>query len=193
VEQRTPADQHDTVILPVPADPAQAAPAPAHTGPQGQVEQHDTVVLRVPSATSPASAASPASPGPAPVGSWAMGGWQPVSDPRTPTRHYPPNVWAHVPPFLPPAAPHPRPVLVMRNNAAVVGATLGSVSLFLSLLPLIGIVAWVLAPIGLLSSAVGLFVGFSRKVGRVGAVWGLLTSGLALLVCLAWTALLLAL
>jgi hypothetical protein len=81
----------------------------------------------------------------------------------------------------------------MRNNAAVIGATLGSVSLFLSLLPLIGIVAWVLAPIGLLSSGIGLLVGASRKVGRVGALWGLLTSGVALLVCMAWLALLLAL
>jgi hypothetical protein len=81
----------------------------------------------------------------------------------------------------------------MRNNAAVVGATLGSVSLFLALIPLIGVVAWVLAPIGLMSSVVGLIVGASRKVGRVGALWGLLTSGAALLVCLAWAALLLAL
>jgi hypothetical protein len=80
----------------------------------------------------------------------------------------------------------------MRNNAAVIGATLGSVSLFLSLLPLIGIVAWVLAPIGLLSSGIGLLVGASRKVGRVGALWGLLTSGVALLVCMAWLALVLA-
>jgi hypothetical protein len=95
-----------------------------------------------------------------------------------------------VPPFIPPASPAP---VVMRNNAAVVGATLGSVSLFLSLIPLIGIVAWVLAPIALLTSAVGLLVGMARKVGRVGAVWGLLTSGLALLVCIAWTALVLAL
>jgi hypothetical protein len=81
----------------------------------------------------------------------------------------------------------------MRNNAAVIGATLGSVSLFLSLLPFIGIVAWVLAPIGLLSSGIGLLVGASRKVGRVGALWGLLTSGVALLVCMAWLALVLAL
>jgi hypothetical protein len=81
----------------------------------------------------------------------------------------------------------------MRNNAAVIGATLGSVSLFLALLPLIGIVSWLLAPIGLVSSGIGLFVGMARKVGRVGAVWGLLTSGLALLVCMAWTALILAL
>jgi hypothetical protein len=91
---------------------------------------------------------------------------------------------------MPASAP---PVLIMRNNAAVIGATLGSVSLFLSLIPLIGIVAWVLAPIGLLSSGVGLLVGVSRKVGRVGALWGLLTSGGALVVCLAWAALVLAL
>ena len=87
------------------------------------------------------------------------------------------SAWSQVPPFMPASAP---PVLVMRNNAAVIGATLGSVSLFLSLIPLIGIVAWVLAPIGLLSSGVGLLVGVSRKVGRVGALWGLLTSGVAL-------------
>ena len=84
------------------------------------------------------------------------------------------SAWSQVPPFMPQAA---APVLVMRNNAAVIGATLGSVSLFLSLIPLIGIVAWVLAPIGLLSSSIGLLVGASRRVGRVGALWGLLTSG----------------
>jgi hypothetical protein len=98
------------------------------------------------------------------------------------------SAWSQVPPLV--GAP---PVLLMRNNAAVVGATLGSVSLFLALIPLIGVVAWVLAPIGLMSSVVGLVVGASRKVGRVGAIWGLLTSGAALLVCLAWAALLLAL
>jgi hypothetical protein len=103
---------------------------------------------------------------------------------------HPASAWSQVPPFMPPAAP---PVVVMSNNAAVIGATLGSVSLFLSLLPLIGIVAWVLAPIGLLSSGIGLLVGASRKAGRVGALWGLLTSGVALLVCMAWLALLLAL
>lgn len=84
------------------------------------------------------------------------------------------------------------PILVMRNNAAVVGATLGTVALFMSLLPLIGILAWVIAPIGLISSAVGILVGMARRVGRFGAWWGLLTSGMALLVCTAWVALLLA-
>ena len=111
----------------------------------------------------------------------------------SPAGPYAPTAWSQVPPFLPPAGPVTAPVLVMRNNAAVVGATLGSVSLFLSLIPLLGIVAWVLAPIGLLSSGIGLLVGMSRKVGRVGALWGLLTSGVALLVCIAWMALVLAL
>ena len=39
----------------------------------------------------------------------------------------------------------------------------------------------------------GLLIGLSRRVGRVGAIWGIMTSGLALLVCLAWTSLLFAL
>lgn len=97
--------------------------------------------------------------------------------------------WSHVPPFTTMA-----PVPVIRtNNAAIVGATLGSVSLFLSVIPLFGIVAWVLAPLGLLSSAVGLVVGFSRQAGRGGAVYGLVSSGIALLICCAWLLLLLGL
>jgi hypothetical protein len=119
---------------------------------------------------------------PQPV-AWQSAGWMH-------TRAQAAAAWSQFPPFVPPVAP---PVLVMRNNAAVVGATLGSVSMFLSLIPLIGVVAWVLAPIGLLSSGIGLLVGMSRRVGRVGAIWGLLTSGLALLVCTAWVALILAL
>jgi hypothetical protein len=140
-------------------------------------EQHETLVLThdtvaLPRPTPPAADVAAAH------GRWAPAG------------AYASTAWSQVPPFIAPMAP---PVLVMRNNAAVVGATLGSVSLFLSLIPLIGIVAWIIAPVGLLSSGIGLLVGMSRKVGRVGAVWGLLTSGVALLVCLAWAALVLAL
>jgi hypothetical protein len=166
----TPADQHDTLVL-----------------------THDTVALARPAAPVPTPVFGPSPPPAAsgwqhvgaaePRATWESAGWG-----RTPA--HPASAWSQIPPFMPPAAP---PVLVMRNNAAVIGATLGSVSLFLSLLPLIGIVAWVLAPIGLLSSGIGLLVGASRKVGRVGALWGLLTSGVALLVCMAWLALLLAL
>jgi hypothetical protein len=171
----TPADQHDTLVL-----------------------THDTVALPRP---------TPDAPVVAPAAHWDEGsGWQPVGAPHQPAHAHQPvtwesagwgrnpmygaSAWSQVPPFMPQPAP---PVLVMRNNAAVIGATLGSVSLFLSLIPLIGIVAWVLAPIGLLSSSIGLLVGATRKVGRVGALWGLLTSGVALLVCMAWMALILAL
>lgn len=114
----------------------------------------------------------------------------PSNAPPIPPGWGPPPSWSRVPPFLPSSGV---PLASARNNPAVVGATLGSVSLFLALMPLIGIVAWVLAPIGLLSSVVGLVVGMRRRVGRVGALWGMVTSGLALVICLLWVALLLAL
>jgi hypothetical protein len=139
--------------------------------PQNPSDQHDTVVLGMPA------------PPPTPSG------WQAVAQWRDSMVQQAPTAWSQVPPFIPSAPP----VLVMRNNAAVVGATLGSVALFLSLLPVLGIVAWLIAPVGLLTSTVGLFVGMARRVGRVGALWGMATSGLALAICLAWTALVLAL
>jgi hypothetical protein len=140
-------------------------------------DQHDTVVLNHDTVVLNRHAVVP------PSASWDQSPWT-----RSPG--YAAAGWSQVPPFVSPAA---APVIVMHNNAAVIGATLGSVSLFLSLIPIIGIVAWVLAPIGLLTSGIGLTVGMSRRAGRVGAIWGLLTSGAALLVCLAWAALLLAL
>jgi hypothetical protein len=182
VEPRPSADQHDTIVLP-------------H---DTIALQHDTVALPRPAAPGapsapvpPAgSAAAPHAPAaPHPPTTPSGDGWLAVQQWRGMASQHA-GTWSQVPPFLPAQRP---PVIVMRNNAAVVGATLGSVSLFLSLLPLIGIVAWVLAPIALLCSGVGLVVGVARKVGRVGALWGLLTGGLALLVCLAWAALLLAL
>lgn len=158
---------------------------------QARDDQHDTIVLPQPGTAPPAVVAPAPGVAPAPAAPPAtQGGWQQVADWRGAVTTHGPTAWSQVPPFIPPASP---PVLVMRNNPAVVGATLGSVSLFLALIPLIGIVAWVLAPIGLLCSAAGLAVGVARRVGRIGAVWGLLTSGLALLICIAWTALLLAL
>jgi hypothetical protein len=138
-------------------------------------DQHDTLALRRPGGAIPSWPDVPAAQvaDPAPTGMLSGG-----------------SAWSQLPPFVPVA---PAPVVVMRNNAAVVGATLGSVALFLSVIPLIGIVAWVFAPLGLLTSSVGLVIGISRQAGRVGAVFGLLTSGLALLICIAWLALLVAL
>ena len=160
-QHETPADQHDTLIL-----------------------THDTVALpRPPAGAAPAIAPGgygATAPGWQPVGSGEPApGWQSAGWSRSPM--YAASAWSQVPPFVPASAPP----LVMRNNAAVVGATLGSVSLFLSLIPLIGIVAWVLAPLGLLSSGIGLRggghaqgrscgcpVGPAHLRGRVGRVPG---------------------
>lgn len=176
MEPRPAPEQHDTLVLP-------------H---DSLSLQHDTVALQRPAAPAPAHGASqaPATPPASVVPPGAPSeGWLTVQQWRgMATQHA--GSWSQVPPFIPAAQPPP---VVMRNNAAVVGATLGSVSLFLALLPIIGIVAWVLAPIALVSSGVGLLVGLRRRVGRVGALWGLLTGGLALVVCLAWAALMLAL
>lgn len=140
----------------------------------GTQHQHDTLVLG-PTRGAPGPTADPLPWAPPPPPGWTAprtlpdSGWNPVALPGAP------------------------PVTLARNNAAVIGATLGSVSLFLSVIPLIGITAWLLAPLGLVSSAVGCVVGMSRRVGRVGALWGLATSGLALAICFAWVALVLAL
>ncbi len=150
------------------------APSPPPS-PGQPADQHDTIVLGDTRSQQPAPQAA---------------GWQ-HQDWRSAVAQGAPTAWSQVPPFVPPTG-QPT-VLVMRNNAAVVGATLGSVSLFLSLIPLIGIVAWLLAPIALLTSAAGLIVGIVRKVGRVGAIWGLMTSSMALVVCFIWLALVLAL
>lgn len=172
--QPSPEDQHDTVVLGGPA-----------------LDQHDTAVLGRPAGATASVEPTPPAAGPGTAQhSYAPIGWQAVSDWRDAMAQAAPTAWSQVPPFVPAAPPT---VLVMRNNPAVVGATLGSASLFLSLIPLVGLVSLLLAPIGLVSSGVGLLLGLSRRVGRVGAVWGLMTSGLALVVCFGWVSLLLAL
>jgi hypothetical protein len=75
---------------------------------------------------------------------------------------------------------------VRHNNFAVVGATLGSVSLFISLLPLLGALSWLLAPLGLASSTVGLGVGLVRGAGRAGALLGIVASTTSLVLGLCW-------
>lgn len=145
----------------------------------GSPDQHDTLVLPVPG--------GPSAPSPGPAAQAApQPGWARDLAPAAPS----PGVW---PGPVTWAMPAPAPVVVIRrNDAAVVGATLGSLALFMSLLPLIGILAWVIAPVGMLASGVGLLVGARRHVGRAGAWWGLLTSALALGVCVAWVGLVLA-
>lgn len=112
--------------------------------------------------------------------------WQPpTAQPAVASAPSAPGVVRWYPPS--PQVCHP----VGRNNCAVVGATVGSLALTISLLPLFGLISWLLAPLGLLISAVGLVVGLVRRTGRVGAIWGLGTSLAALVVCIGWVLLLL--
>ena len=149
----------------------------------GTGHRHDTIVLGQPGEQTYDSGAWTAWPAP----SSAPTSWGPPQG-AAPTGWGPPPSWSTVPPWSTTAAPpvHRPQQRGRRGRDARVGLVVPVA------LPLIGVVAWVLAPIGLLSSAVGLFVGMGRRVGRVGALWGLATSGLALLICLAWVALLLA-
>ncbi len=139
---------------------------------QGSADQHDTLILPRPDplGTSQAIPSASAPPAPPPTS------WGPTAPP--------PTSWG----------PTGAPVVIIRQNTpAIVGATLGTLALGMSVLPLLGILAWVIAPVGLLCSVVGISLGAVRRVGRLGAWWGLLSSGLALAICVAWVGLLLAL
>lgn len=161
------ATRHDTVVL------GDEGPRARQSAPV----RHDTIAMQRPVPGMPAPRES-------------ADGWQAVNRWREQLVEQAPTAWSQIPPFHGPA---PVQVIVRRNNAAVIGATLGSTSLFLSLLPLIGVVAWLLAPIGLACSIAGLIVGSARRVGRVGALWGVVTSSVALLICFIWASFLLAL
>lgn len=172
--------QHDTVALTRAHGAAQLGAPTLADAP----DAHPTTALPLPSA---------------PHDSESVPGWDAAS--RTPYGWAPAPAWEVAPraplgstfaPAYGPLGVEARPVIVMRNNAAVVGATLGSVALLMSFLPIIGILAWVIAPIGGVSSMVGMSAGISRRTGRLAATWGLLTSGAALAVCMAWLGLLLA-
>jgi hypothetical protein len=86
------------------------------------------------------------------------------------------------PRWYPPVVIYP----VRHNNFAVIGATIGTASLFISLLPVFGVLSWLLAPLGLVASTVGLGVGLFRGAGRAGALLGIAASSVSLALGLGW-------
>ena len=70
------------------------------------------------------------------------------------------------------------------NGLAVASLVLGIVGLLLALVPVIGFISWILAPVGLILG----FIAMGKPTGKGLAIGGLVTSGLALLVCIAWVA-----
>lgn len=80
-------------------------------------------------------------------------------------------------PLTPPAPPQPPQ---RGPGLAIAGLVLGLCALLFSLIPIIGMIAWVLAPLGLIFGIIGL------RAHKAMAITGIATSAVALVVCIAW-------
>ncbi|PKW13405.1 DUF4190 domain-containing protein [Saccharopolyspora spinosa] len=78
-------------------------------------------------------------------------------------------------PIYQPASPPKRGA-----GLAITGLVLGLCALLFSLIPLIGVIAWVLAPLGLIFGIIGL------RSHKGMAITGIATSAVALIICVAW-------
>lgn len=68
------------------------------------------------------------------------------------------------------------------NGLATASLVLGILALIFVWIPLVGLIAWILAPLGLVLGLVAL----SKPTGRGMAIAGTVCSGIALLGCFAW-------
>jgi hypothetical protein len=68
------------------------------------------------------------------------------------------------------------------NGLAVASLVVGIIALLLALIPVVGLISWILAPAGLIMG----FLAINKAGGRGLAIGGLVTSGIALLVCILW-------
>ena len=69
------------------------------------------------------------------------------------------------------------------NGMGTAALVLGIIALVLSFIPVIGLLSWILAPLAIIFGIIGL-----NRAGapRGGAVAGLVTGGIALVICLLW-------
>lgn len=90
----------------------------------------------------------------------------------------------HTPPPAPapePAPSYPAPAPKEGNGMGVASLVLGILSILLGWIPIIGFVSWILAPLGLIFGFIAL-----GKTNKGLAIGGLITSGIGLLICIAW-------
>lgn len=90
----------------------------------------------------------------------------------------------HDTPTTPPpqAAPaYPPPAHSESNGMGIASLVLGILSILLGWIPIIGLVSWILAPLGLIFGFIAL-----GKTNKGLAIGGLITSGIGLLICIAW-------
>jgi hypothetical protein len=69
------------------------------------------------------------------------------------------------------------------NSMGTAAMVIGIIALVLSFIPVIGMISWILAPLALIFGIIGI-----NRVGapKGGAIAGIATGGVALLVCLLW-------
>ncbi|WP_282008732.1 DUF4190 domain-containing protein [Brevundimonas aveniformis] len=68
------------------------------------------------------------------------------------------------------------------NGMAIGSLVLGILSIVTAIIPFVGIVAWVLAPIGLILG----FLARKKPGGQGLAIAGIVTSGIGLVICILW-------
>lgn len=78
---------------------------------------------------------------------------------------------------------YPTPVVIVTNGCATASLVLGILALLSSWIPLVGVIAWPLALIGLPLGFVGINKARGGAPGNGTAVAGAILSGLALIVC----------
>ncbi|MDT7741930.1 MAG: hypothetical protein QOE59_1008 [Actinomycetota bacterium] len=112
-----------------------------------------------------------------------VGKWNIVFHART--EHWPMSSYAPPPPTQ---WDPPRPAAEQRSNGVATGGfVVALIGAIFSVIPAIGVVAWVLAPLGLVLSIVGLLRAHqlgSRKLAIAGTVLG----AIGLLICFVWAA-----
>jgi Mg2+ and Co2+ transporter CorA len=72
------------------------------------------------------------------------------------------------------------------NPMGTAAMVLGIIALILSIIPIIGFISWILAPLAIIFGIIGLN---KAGAGRGSAIAGLATGGVALLICIAWATL----
>lgn len=68
------------------------------------------------------------------------------------------------------------------NGLAIAALVLGIVSVLLGWIPIVGLVSWILAPLGLVLGLIAL----GKPYGRPLAIGGIVASAIGLLICLLW-------
>lgn len=87
-----------------------------------------------------------------------------------------------------PAGGVPVPPPAPRNGLATGGFVVALIGAVLALIPIIGIVSWVLSPVGLVLSIAGLVAASRSGVGRGLAIAGVVLGAVGLLICMIWVA-----